>query len=148
MARWLILFAALAAATLPAQEPKPQPSAPEAQLKRERPQPASGSEIEAPPEEDKDMGVHEYSFNPLQAEKEVRVGNYYMKQRNYRAASGRFREATKWNDGNSDAWLHLAEASEKLKDTKTVREAYEKYVKLAPGAKDVPDIRKKLAKLK
>ena len=61
---------------------------------------------------------------------------------------GRFREATKWNDGNSDAWLRLGEAEEKNKDSKAARDAYEKYLKLAPDAKNASEVRKKLEKLK
>src|SRR6266508_986894 len=87
-------------------------------LKKERPKPATAPQEEAPPEEDTSLSVKEYSFNPLQAEKEVRIGNYYFHKGSYRAAAQRFREATKWNDGCADAWLRLGEVSEKMKDPK------------------------------
>ena len=51
-----------------------------------------------PPEEDKSIAVKEYAFNPLQAQKEIRTGNYYFKKGAFRAAAGRFEEATKWNE--------------------------------------------------
>jgi predicted TPR repeat methyltransferase len=60
----------------------------------------------------------------------------------------RFTEATKWNDGNSEAWLRLGETEEKLKDPKTAKEAYTKYLELASDAKNAGEIRKKLQKLK
>lgn len=100
-----------------------------------------------PPEEDESLAVKEYSFNPLQASKELRVGNFYFKKGNYRAAAMRFQEATKWNANFSEAWLRLGEAEEKLKDEKAAREAYTKYLELAQDAKNAPDIRKKIAKL-
>jgi outer membrane protein assembly factor BamD (BamD/ComL family) len=98
-----------------------------------------------PPEEDTALVEQkEYVFNPLQAEKEIKVGNFYMKKSSYKAAALRFREATKWNPGFAEAWLRLAEASEKNKDSKSAKEAYAKYLELAPDAPNAASIRKKL----
>ncbi len=97
-----------------------------------------------PAEEDESLAVKEYSFNPLQAEKEIKVGSYYLKKGSYRAAARRFREATRWNPGSAEAWLKLGEAQEKLKDKDAAREAYAKYLELKPDAKNAAEIRKKL----
>lgn len=117
-------------------------------LKKERPKPPVSDQEEIPKEEDESLSVKEYSFNPLQAQKEVRVGNYYFKKGSYRAAALRFREATKWNAGDAEAWLRLAETAEKQKDDKTLKEAYTKYLELASDGKNAAEIRKKLEKLK
>ncbi len=101
-----------------------------------------------PPEENKSLAVKDYAFNPVQAQKEIRTGNYYFKKGAYRAAAGRFEEATKWNDGEPEAWLRLGEAEERLKDHKAARNAYTKYLELASDAKNADEIRKKLEKLK
>ncbi|MCS7315487.1 MAG: tetratricopeptide repeat protein [Bryobacteraceae bacterium] len=98
-----------------------------------------------PPEEDEALAAREYSFNPLQAEKELRVGNFYFKKGSYRAAALRFREATRWNPKWAEAWLRLGEAQEKLGDKKAAREAYEKFLELAPGHRRAAEVRKKLA---
>ena len=66
----------------------------------------------------------------------------------YRAAAGRFAEATRWNGTDPEAWLRLGETEEKLKDPKAAREAYSKYLELASDAKNAEEIRKKLEKLK
>src|SRR4051812_45309270 len=92
-------------------------------------------EVQLPPEEDKTQVPKEYSFNPVQSKKEVTVGEFYFKKRDFKAAAGRFREATKWNDGNADAWLRLGDAQERMKDFKAALEAWEKYLQLAPDAK-------------
>jgi len=98
-----------------------------------------------PPEEDATLvEAKEYTFNPLQAEKEVKTGNFYAKKGNHKAAAFRFREATKWNPGMAEAWLRLGESLEKRKDAKGAKEAYAKYLELAPDAKNVAAIRKKL----
>ena len=101
-----------------------------------------------PPEEDETLAPKEYTFNPLQAGKEVTIGNYYFKKKNYRAAAKRFIEATRWNPGLAEAFLRLGETEEKLKDRPAVRQAYAKYIELAPDAKNVEAVRKKLASQK
>jgi tetratricopeptide (TPR) repeat protein len=150
------VFAGVWAAALPlgAQDPPKPPEPPPAgksqpPLKR-RGQPSGEKPTKdlSPPEEDKSTATTEYSFNPLQAKKDITTGNYYFKKGSYRAAAGRFVEATKWNEGDTEAWLRLAEADEKLKDHQAAREAYEKYLELAPDAKNAAEIQKKIAKLK
>jgi tetratricopeptide (TPR) repeat protein len=103
-------------------------------------------ESQLPPEEDKAKVQQQYSFNPLQSKKEVTVGEFYLKKGDFKAAAGRFREATKWNDGNADAWLKLGDAEDKMKDSKAAHEAWEKYLQLAPEAKNAAEVRKKLQK--
>ncbi len=147
MARWILLL--FAAALLPAQDPKQQqpPAQGQDELKRERPAPKTGP-VEAPPEEDEAYKETKYGFNPVQSQKDMSVGDFYFKQRDYRAAATRYLEATRWNDGNSDAWLKLGEASEKRKDKKTALDAYTRYLKLEPDAKNATEIKKRIEKLK
>ena len=71
-----------------------------------------------------------------------------MKKGSFKAAAGRFEEATKWNPQLAEAYLLLGEAREKLKDTKAAKAAYEKYLELSPQAKDAAEIRKRVAGLK
>jgi tetratricopeptide (TPR) repeat protein len=138
--RWIVLL--LAAALVIAQE------APQKKLETERNKPAANAKEEIPPEEDTALTTTEYSFNPLQSAKDVGVGNQYLKRGKLRAAELRYTSATKWNDGNADAWLKLGEVAERLKDTAKAKAAYEKYVELAADAKNARDIRKRIAKLK
>jgi tetratricopeptide (TPR) repeat protein len=141
MSRWVLALLALSAALGPR-------SALADDLKKERSKDTTITKEEVPKEEDENLSTKEYSFNPLQAEKEVRVGEYYFKKGSYRAAALRFREATKWNQGYGEAWLRLGETAEKQRDTKTAKEAYAKYLEVAPDAKDAAEIRKKLEKMK
>jgi tetratricopeptide (TPR) repeat protein len=116
---------------------------PKDQPKAAAPQP----QVQAPAEEDENLKVKEYSFNPLQANKEMLVGTEYFRKHSYKAAAGRFREATRWNPNLSEAWLRLGEAEEKRKNAKDAKEAYAKYLELQPEAKDGAEIRKKIANL-
>lgn len=103
---------------------------------------------EMPPEEDTTNAPKVYSFNPVQSQHEVVAGDFYFKKGNFTAAVSRYREATKWNDGNAEAWMRLGEAEEKKSNAKAAREAYQKYLELAPDARNAADIRKRLSKLK
>src|ERR1022692_669352 len=150
MARWILALLVACVAPLQAdapqtQPPQPPPKPPELQ---QRQKPSAGAKEEIPPEEDKALSPEDFSFNPLEAEKWVSVGNYYFKQGKYRAAEGRYRGATRWNDGYGEAWLRLGEVEEKLKDPQAAKEAYAKYLEVAPDAKNAALVRKKVAKLK
>ena len=156
MSRWSLALCLAAASavfaqdqTTPPAQPPQQPPAGQPTLKKDRtPDKTSGKEV-APPEEDTSVAPSEFSFNPLAAKKSIEVGNYYFKTKHdYRAAANRYKEATKWNDGDSEAWLKLGEAEEKLKDPGAAKEAYNKYLELASDAKNAAEIRKKLKSLK
>jgi tetratricopeptide (TPR) repeat protein len=144
MYRWIVALVAVVGMAA-AQE---QPKAPQKKLETDRTKPAPGAKEEIPPEEDKDLTTTEYSFNPLQSTKDVNVGNGYLKKGSLRAAEMRYASATKWNDGNAEAWLKLAEVAERLKDKDRAKEAYQKYLELASDAKNVAEIKKKLQKMK
>ena len=101
---------------------------------------------EAPPEEmpsglvdeDEDLFTEkQYAFNPIQAKKEVKVGNFYAKKGNHRAASGRYLEATRWNPNFSDAYWKLARSRDELNQASLALEAYRKFVRLESGGKRV-----------
>lgn len=98
-----------------------------------------------PPEEDTGTAPKQYTFNPLQASKEVKIGNYYFKKGSYKAAAHRFTEALKWNPGMAEAALRLGEAEEKLKDKRAAQEAFRKYLELEPDGKEASAVKKKLS---
>jgi tetratricopeptide (TPR) repeat protein len=97
-----------------------------------------------PPEEDEALVAKEYAFNPIQAAKELKVGDFYFKKGSYPAAIGRYKEALKWNPGFADAWRRIGDAQEKRKDLAGAREAWAKYLQLEPEGKYAAEIRKKL----
>ena len=96
-------------------------------MERQRPPEKTSDKDAAPPEEDTTIGTTTYSFNPLQAKKDIEAGNFYSKKHDFRAAANRFISATKYNDGDAEAWLRLGEIEERLKDKQAARDAYQKY---------------------
>lgn len=103
------------------------------------------------PEEDDALKPKTYPFNPLESDRNIKVGEFYMRQgtpRGYRAAVGRFQDATKYNPGSAEAFLKLGEAEQKLKHSDKAKAAFEKAFKLAPAdSKIARDARKKIASL-
>src|SRR5438309_8573768 len=93
-----------------------------AQTDGKQPHDKQGNKPEAvtqePPEEDASSIPKEYVLNPLQAEKEYRVGLYYLKKGTVKAAVHRFEEATKWNPGYAEAYEKLGDAYSRLRDEK------------------------------
>lgn len=100
-----------------------------------------------PEEEDVTARERTYEFNPIQAENEIKVGRFYMRRGRWKAAAGRFEEATKWNPQAAEAYLLLAQARERLKDLSGARAAYEKFLDLAPDSRDAAAVRRRLQKL-
>jgi tetratricopeptide (TPR) repeat protein len=133
------LYSGMVALSVIASCPAQQPKTSTAQTKQQK-------ESE-PPEEDDTAKPTEYAFNPLQAEHEVQVGQFYMKKGSYAAAVARFTEATKWNPTLAEAYLELGKAQEKFRDAKAAKDAYSKYLQLAPDAKNAAEIKKKLQKM-
>lgn len=86
----------------------------------------------------------EYAFNPIQATKELTIGNYYFKKGSFKAAALRFEEATKWNPGYGDAYLRWAEALEKLNQRAKAKTAYQKFLEVEPDHKKAAEVKKKL----
>ena len=99
---------------------------------------------QAPPEEDETVKPREYPFNPLEAQNDLKVGNFYFKQGKYKAAINRFRDATRFNPSFAEAFLRLGEAEEKMGDKQAARDAYGKYLELAPDAKNADVVKKKI----
>jgi len=109
---------------------------------------AQQPQVQEPPEEDANLKPQVYAFNPVQAKKELDVGDEYYKKHSYKAAAGRYLEATRWNPNFAEAWLKLGEAQDKRRYNKDAKEAYTKYLQLQPDAKDAARIRKRIAELR
>jgi tetratricopeptide (TPR) repeat protein len=78
-------------------------------------------------------GVQEFhAWNPHKADKDVEVGDFYFKRKNYRAALDRYREALYYKYNDAVATYRVAVCEEKIGDDDEARKAYEAYLKLLP----------------
>ena len=88
-----------------------------------------------------------YAFNPIQAKKEVKVGNYYARKGSHRAAAARYLEATRWNPSYAEAFRKLGRAREDLGQHQQALDAYQSFLKLEADGKRAREIRARLAEL-
>jgi tetratricopeptide (TPR) repeat protein len=149
MSRWIpwLLLAGLWPLAAQEQQTAPQDSQSKPQLEQRTPPKTSGKQA-VPAEEDKSFLSEEHSFNPLQSQKSVEVGDHYLRNGKLQGAIYRYQDATLWNDGNAEAWLKLGKAEEKMKDAKAAKDAYNKYLALSPDSKEAAAVRKKLQSMK
>jgi tetratricopeptide (TPR) repeat protein len=78
-------------------------------------------------------GVHEFHpWNPMKALKNIEVGDFYFKRKNYKAAVERYKEALYYKDGDAVASFRLAVCQEKLGDKAEAKKYYEQYLKILP----------------
>jgi tetratricopeptide (TPR) repeat protein len=87
-------------------------------------------------------------WDPHKAMKDVEVGDFYFKRKNYRAAEDRYREALEYKNNDAVATIRLAECLEKLDRSEEARQEYESYLRILPHGPDAERAQKALAKLK
>jgi tetratricopeptide (TPR) repeat protein len=88
------------------------------------------------------------AWDPLRAEKDIEVGQYYMHKGDLDAAIDRFQDATTAKPGYAVPFRYLAEAQEKKGLKKAAIKSYQRYLDLYPHAEDGDKIRKKIDKLR
>jgi tetratricopeptide (TPR) repeat protein len=88
------------------------------------------------------------TWDPLRAEKDIEVGQYYMRKGDVDAAMDRFQDATTAKPGYAVPFRYLGEAQEKKGLKKEAIKSYQRYLDLYPHAEDGGKIRKKIDKLR
>ncbi len=88
-----------------------------------------------------------HPWDPHRAAKDIEVGDFYFKRKNYVAAESRYREALYYKDNDAMATLRLAECLVKLDRPDEAREQYENYLKILPHGPRSEEVNKELQKL-
>ena len=89
-----------------------------------------------------------HPWNPHKAAKDVEVGDFYFKRKNYRAAEDRYREALFYKDNDAIATFRLAVCLERLERPNEAREEYESYLKILPHGPQAEEAQKAISRLK
>ena len=89
-----------------------------------------------------------HPWDPHKSAKDVEVGDFYFKRKNYRAAEDRYREALYYKDNDAIATYRLAICLEKLDRPDEAIQEYESYLKILPYGPEAPDVKKAIARLK
>src|SRR5438105_13607246 len=102
-----------------------------------------------PAMESADSDVNEFKpWNPHKAMKDVEIGDYYAKQKNYRAAISRYREALEYKPKDALATFKLAETLEKVNAYQEARDDYEAYLLILPHGQLAEKARQGIDRLK
>ena len=103
--------------------------------------------MEPPPPTDT-TGVQEvHPWNPYKASKDVEIGDYYFRRKNYKAALDRYKEALFYKDNDAVATYRLAVCQEKLGDKAEARKNFEQYLKILPEGPLAKDARASIERL-
>jgi len=97
-----------------------------------------------PPEEDESVAPKKYVLNPLESERNIKIGNFYWSKGNYHAALNRYQDATRYNPSSPEAFFKVGEAEEKLKNKDAAKAAFQKVISLAPDSKLAREAKRKL----
>lgn len=73
-----------------------------------------------------------YPYDPHKAAKDVEVGQFYLKRKNYRAALDRFNEALLYKPNDAETTYYLAETQEKLELYDLAHRSYRGYLAILP----------------
>ncbi len=89
-----------------------------------------------------------HPWDPHKAAKDIEIGDFYFKRKNYRAAEDRYREALYYKDNDAIATYHLAICLEKMDRPDEASAQYESYLKILPNGPEAENAKKAIERLK
>ena len=89
-----------------------------------------------------------HPWNPHKAAKDIEVGDYYFKRKNYIGAESRYREALLYKENDAVATYKLAVCLEKMNRPDEALEQYEGYLKILPNGPEAGEAKKAIERLK
>lgn len=87
------------------------------------------------------------AWDPHRAAKDVEVGQYYLKEKNYRGAMNRFRDALEYKPRDAEATYYLAVTLEKTNKLVEASQRYQEYLEILPKGELAADARKGLERI-
>lgn len=110
--------------------------------------PQSSAAVTDTDDDDNGSDVSEmHPWDPHKAAKDVEVGDFYYKRKNYRAAIDRYKEALVYKPNDAEATYRLAECQDKTGDSAEAITHYEDYLKILPHGAYADDAHKALNRL-
>ena len=88
-----------------------------------------------------------HPWDPHKAAKDVEVGDYYFKRKNYKAAIERYKHALIYKQNDAVATFRLAESLDETGNSGEAITYYQNYLKILPHGPYAADAQKALARL-
>jgi len=89
-----------------------------------------------------------HPWDPHRAAKDIEVGDFYFRRKNYRGAEDRYREALFYKDNDAIATYRLAICLEKMDRPDEAIAEFESYLQILPHGPQAGDARKAIDRLK
>jgi tetratricopeptide (TPR) repeat protein len=89
-----------------------------------------------------------HPWDPHKAAKDVEVGDYYFKRKNYMGAESRYREALVYKENDAVATYKLAVCLEKMNRPDEALTQYQAYLKILPFGPEAGEAKKAIERLK
>jgi len=89
-----------------------------------------------------------HPWDPHKAAKNIEVGDFYFKKKNYLGAESRYREALYYKDNDAVATYRLAVCLEKMDQLSEAQKEYENYLKILPYGPQAADAKKAIDRLR
>jgi len=89
-----------------------------------------------------------HPWDPHKAAKDVEVGDFYFKRRNYHGAEDRYREALYYKENDAIATFRLAVCLEKMDRSGEALTEYENYLKILPHGPEAGEAQKAIDRLR
>ena len=86
-------------------------------------------------------------INPALAKENLKIGDFYLKRKNYNAALERYRDAVEYEPSLLNAYEALVRVYEKLGESSKAAEAYREFIRRNPDSTKIPEINSRIAKL-
>jgi len=99
--------------------------------------------------EDATSDVQEmHPWDPHRAAKDIEVGDFYFKKKNYRAALERYKDALVYKPNDAVSQFRLAECLDKTGNASEAITHYQEYLRILPHGPFAADAQKALDRLK
>jgi len=85
--------------------------------------------------------------DPVQAKKNLEVGDFYFRKKNFKAAAERYRDAVRYGPKSSKSYSKLVRALEKLEAFLEAAEACNEFIQQNPESNKVPEFQRKAVEL-
>jgi tetratricopeptide (TPR) repeat protein len=104
------------------------------------------SDLESQPSDGSDVQEF-HPWNPLKANKDIQVGDFYFKRKNYKGALERYKDALYYKPNDAVATFRVGECEEKMGNKAEAKKYFEQYLKILPDGPLAKEAHASLAKL-